>query len=65
MKIDEDNTIYRVIINQDEGFSVWPADRQARNGWQDAGKIGTHRECIDYIKTVWTVSRPPRLPQRQ
>ena len=59
----EDRTIYRVIISQDEQYSVWPADREPRCGWKDAGKTGTHRECIDYIKSVWSIFRSPALMQ--
>ena len=51
----EDRTIYRVIVNQEEQYSVWPADRQPRAGWRDTGKTGSHRECIDYIKEVWSL----------
>ena len=55
----EDRTLYRVIVSQDEQYSVWPADREPRFGWKDTGNTGTHRECIDYIKSVWSIFRSP------
>ena len=52
-KDPEDNTIYRVIVYQQTVYSVWPANRPARSEWKDTGKTGSHRECIEFIKTVW------------
>ena len=37
----EDNTIYKVVINQEEQYSIWPADRENALGWNDAGVSGT------------------------
>ncbi|HEX6184111.1 MAG TPA: MbtH family protein [Pyrinomonadaceae bacterium] len=55
---DEDRTIYRVVVNSEEQYSIWPADRENALGWNDAGKSGTKQECLDYIKEVWTDMRP-------
>ncbi len=35
-----DNTIYKVVINHEEQYSIWPADRENPLGWKDAGKTG-------------------------
>jgi MbtH protein len=50
----EDNTIYKVVVNHEEQYSIWPADRENALGWNDAGKSGTKQECLDYVKEVWT-----------
>ena len=50
----EDLTIYRAVINQEEQYSIWPADRENPPGWRDAGQIGTKAECLAYIDRVWT-----------
>ena len=34
----EDNTIYKVVVNHDEQYSIWPADRENALGWNDFGK---------------------------
>jgi MbtH protein len=60
----EDTTIYRVIINHDEQYSIWPADREIPFGWHDAGKIGTKAECLAYIQEVWTDMRPLSLRKK-
>jgi len=26
----EDNTIYKVVVNDEEQYSIWPADRETR-----------------------------------
>ena len=37
----EDKTIYKVVLNHEEQYSIWPADRENALGWNDAGKTGT------------------------
>jgi MbtH protein len=60
----EDTTIYRVVVNHDEQYSIWPADRQLPLGWNDAGKTGTKAECLAYIQEVWTDMRPLSLRKK-
>lgn len=57
----EDTTIYKVVVNHEEQYSIWPADRENPLGWNDAGKSGPKAECLDYIKEVWTDMRPLSL----
>src|SRR5437660_9806464 len=58
---EEDTTIYKVVVNHEEQYSIWPADRENALGWQDAGKSGSKAECLAYIKEVWTDMRPLSL----
>ena len=57
----EDKTIYKVVVNHEEQYSIWPADRENALGWNDAGKSGAEEECLAYIKEVWTDERPLSL----
>lgn len=57
----EDTTTYKVVMNHEEQYSIWPADRENALGWRDAGKSGTKQECLDHIKQVWTDMRPLSL----
>lgn len=57
----EDTTIYKVVVNHEEQYSIWPADRENPLGWNDAGKTGPKAECLEYIKEVWTDMRPLSL----
>jgi MbtH protein len=58
---EEDTRIYTVVVNHEEQYSIWPADRELPLGWKDAGKTGSKQECLDYIKEVWTDMRPLSL----
>lgn len=60
----EDTTRYKVVINHEEQYSIWPADRENALGWQDAGRAGTKLECLAYIEEVWTDMRPLSLRKR-
>jgi len=60
----EDETIYKVVVNDEEQYSIWPADRENPLGWHEAGKSGTKQECLDYIKEVWTDMRPLSLRKK-
>lgn len=56
-----DKTIYKVVVNHEQQYSIWPAQRENALGWQDAGKSGLSAECLAYIKEVWTDMRPLSL----
>jgi len=60
----EDTTIYKVVVNHEEQYSIWPIDRENALGWRDAGKNGSKDECLSYIKEVWTDMRPLSLRKR-
>lgn len=64
MEEQEDRTIYKVVINHEEQYSIWPASRENPLGWRDAGKQGSKAECLAYIKEVWTDMRPLSLRQK-
>ena len=59
-----DTTIYKVVVNHEEQYSIWPADRENPLGWQDVGKSGPKDECLAYIKEVWTDMRPLSLRKK-
>ncbi len=54
----EDTTMYKVVMNHEEQYSIWPAYRENAPGWRDVGKSGSQTECLAYIKEVWTDMRP-------
>ncbi len=60
----EDNTIYKVVMNHEEQYSIWPADRENALGWTDVGKQGPKAECLAYIEEVWTDMRPLSLRKK-
>ena len=58
---EEDQRIYKVVVNHEEQYSIWFADRQPPLGWREVGKLGLKSECLAYIKEVWTDMRPLSL----
>jgi len=60
----EDITIYKVVINHEGQYSIWPTDRDNPLGWRDAGKSGQKSECLAYVKEVWTDMRPLSLRKK-
>lgn len=60
----DDNRIYKVVVNHEVQYSIWPADKVNALGWADAGKIGTKAECLAHIKEVWTDMRPLSLRKK-
>jgi len=57
----EDSIQYKVVINHEEQYSLWPADRENPKGWWDTGKTGSKEECLVYVEQVWTDMRPKSL----
>ncbi len=60
----EDNRTYKVVVNHEEQYSIWFADRENALGWNDVGKSGTKAECLAYIEEVWTDMRPLSLRRK-
>lgn len=58
---EEDGMQYKVVLNHEEQYSIWPADRDNAPGWRDEGKRGLKRECLEHINAMWTDMRPLSL----
>ena len=56
-----DSARYKVVVNNEEQYSIWPAERENPVGWRDAGRIGSKTECLAYIREAWTDMRPLSL----
>lgn len=61
---EEDTTIYKVVVNHEEQYSIWPEYKENPPGWNDAGKAGPKSECLAHIKEVWTDMRPLSLRKK-
>ena len=57
----QDGTAYRVVVNHEEQYSIWPVNRDLPAGWKDTGKSGSQAECLEHIQAVWTDMRPLSL----
>jgi uncharacterized protein YbdZ (MbtH family) len=60
----EDTTVYKVVLNHEEQYSIWPEYKENPLGWKDVGKAGPKAECLAYIKEAWTDMRPLSLRRK-
>src|SRR5512140_1176562 len=58
---EEDDRSYKVVVNDEEQYSIWLADRANAPGWKDGGMTGSKAECLAFIKDTWTDMRPRSL----
>jgi non-ribosomal peptide synthetase component F len=56
---------YAVVLNDEEQYSIWPAERDLPAGWRQDGFTGTEEECLAYIDETWTDMRPASLRRWQ
>ena len=61
---DDDQRVYRVVRNDEEQYSIWPADRELPPGWQAEGTEGSRADCLDQIGRVWTDMRPRSIREQ-
>jgi MbtH protein len=50
-----------VVVNDEEQYSIWPAERELPAGWRRDDFTGTEDECLSYIDETWTDMRPASL----
>jgi MbtH protein len=63
MSWGDEDTIFHVVINDEEQYSIWPDYKAIPAGWRAAGKSGKKPECLAWIDEVWTDMRPLSLRQ--
>jgi MbtH protein len=61
MSWGDENTVFHVVMNDEEQYSIWPDFKAIPAGWRAAGKSGNKQDCLAYIDTVWTDMRPLSL----
>jgi len=49
---------YRVVVNDEEQYSVWPVGRDVPAGWRIVGVTGSREQCLAHIDRVWTDITP-------
>ena len=56
---------YKVVINDEELYSIWPVECENHLGWKNVGVIGSIEKCLDYIRGVWTDMNPLSLRKKE
>jgi MbtH protein len=57
---DEDGT-YRVLVNDEDQYSLWPEDIDVPEGWKVAHASDTRAACLQYVEENWADMRPRSL----
>ncbi len=60
-KEENSGELYYVVVNHEEQYSIWRADREVPKGWSTVGEKANKQACLDQIKEVWTDMRPLSL----
>jgi MbtH protein len=55
----------KVLVNDEEQYSLWLAHKPVPLGWHETGAEGTKAECLDYVERVWTDMTPKSLRSSQ
>jgi MbtH protein len=61
---EADETVYLVVVNHEEQYSIWQSGQAVPEGWRETGFSGTTEECLDHIERVWVDMRPLSLRQQ-
>jgi MbtH protein len=52
---------YRVVVNREEQYSIWPSNMKLPAGWDPEGFEGNRQECLERVDQVWTDMRPASI----
>jgi MbtH protein len=58
---DDDDRDYLVVVNDEEQYSIWLADRVVPNGWRTVGAQKKKADCLKHVSELWTDMRPKSL----
>lgn len=61
MPFDREDTIFHVVVNHEEQYSIWPEYKAIPQGWKAVGVTGPKATCLAHIENVWTDMRPLSL----
>ncbi|MBB4864952.1 MbtH protein [Pseudomonas nitritireducens] len=64
MAFDREDAVYKVLVNGEEQYSLWPEYKEVPAGWREAGKQGNKAECLAFVEANWTDMRPLSLRQK-
>jgi len=64
MPFDREDTVFHVVVNHEEQYSIWPEYKEIPQGWRAVGVTGPKADCLAHIEAVWTDMRPLSLRQK-
>lgn len=64
MAFDREDAVYKVLVNGEEQYSLWPVYKEVPAGWREAGKQGSKADCLAFVEANWIDMRPLSLRQK-
>jgi len=61
IQTDWQDGLLKVVVNDEDQYSIWPAERKPPLGWRETGKTGRKDECLAHIAEVWIDMRPASI----
>jgi MbtH protein len=61
---EDEKGLYRVLVNCEGQYSLWPDFLEVPAGWTVVGPSGGRKECLEWIETSWTDMRPKSLVEQ-
>lgn len=52
---------FKVLVNEEEQYSLWPADLAVPVGWAETGICAARENCDAFLRKTWTDMRPKSL----
>ena len=59
--ITNDGEIFRVLRNDEEQYSLWPAAKEIPAGWISVEGPTSKERCLAFVESNWTDMRPKSL----
>jgi len=60
---DDAARLYLALMNDEQQYSLWPADLDVPAGWSSAYGPVERSDCLEYIEAQWTDLRPASIRQ--
>jgi MbtH protein len=60
---DDEATVFVVLVNDEDQYSLWPKFKEIPSGWKQVGPIGNKEECLKFVEANWTDMRPRSLKE--
>lgn len=61
---DDQDGSYRVLVNDEEQHSLWPAAIEVPSGWREVFGPDTRNACLTYVEEHWPDIGPKSLRAR-
>ncbi|HFU7085098.1 TPA: MbtH family protein [Bacillus cereus] len=55
---ENDNYTYKVLINEESQYSLWPVFLDVPIGWNVVHEEASRHDCLQYVENNWTDLNP-------